>query len=124
MTEKIQAISMCLTFPDVYEDYPFDLNWTAMRHRSNRKTFAFVYRRNNALFINVKVLPELGAVWRQQYPQSVTQGYHMNKLHWVTVALDGKLPDSVILQLHAPAVIPTRPSRQSPCVVSSVASSI
>ncbi|CCZ94485.1 putative uncharacterized protein [Corallococcus sp. CAG:1435] len=99
MTEKIQAISMCLTFPDVYEDYPFDLNWTAIRHRSNRKTFAFVYRRNNALFINVKVLPELGAVWRQQYPQSVTQGYHMNKLHWVTVALDGKLPDSVILRL-------------------------
>ena len=90
---------MCLTFPDVYEDYPFDLNWTAMTHRSNRKTFAFVYRRNNALFINVKALPELGAVWRQQDPQNVTQGYHMNKLHWVTVALDGKLPYSVILRL-------------------------
>ncbi len=86
---------MCLKMRGVYEDYPFDDNWTAMRHKENKKTFAFIYRHKGRVQMNVKVVPEFGAAFRQQY-ESVEEAYHMNKLHWVTVVLDGKLPDGVI----------------------------
>lgn len=98
MTEKIQAIEMCLQLNNVYEDYPFDDNWTAMRHKENKKTFAFIYKHNGRLQMNVKVLPEVGAALRQQF-QSIEAAYHMNKMHWVTVVLDGKLPDEIIRKI-------------------------
>lgn len=95
MTERKQAIEQCLLFADVYEDYPFDDNWTAMRHKDNKKTFAFIYRYKNQMRINLKVRLETGFYLRQRY-QSVTEAYHMNKLHWVTVVLDDSVPDSEI----------------------------
>ena len=34
LTKREQLIEYCLTFPDVFEDYPFDgPNWTCMRIR-------------------------------------------------------------------------------------------
>ena len=46
MTEKREAIEMCLTFAGAYEDYPFDEGiWAAMRHESNRKVFALCLRK-------------------------------------------------------------------------------
>ena len=33
-----------MTFPGVYEDYPFDDgDWTCMRIRKNRRIFAWIY---------------------------------------------------------------------------------
>jgi hypothetical protein len=35
---KKDLIAHCLTYPDVYEDYPFhDHEWAVIRHRSNRR---------------------------------------------------------------------------------------
>jgi len=32
---------------DVYEDYPFhDTNWTLMRHKKNKKAFAWIYAKH------------------------------------------------------------------------------
>ena len=99
MTEKREAIEMCLTFPRVYEDYPFDEGvWAAMRHEGNKKVFAFVLERDGKCFINVKHAPEDGIIWRELY-SAITPAYHMNKVHWSSVLLDGSLKDSVIFKL-------------------------
>jgi len=45
--------------------------------------------------INLKVDPENGVLLREQYP-SVQPGYHMNKKHWITVLMDGSIPDKLI----------------------------
>ena len=46
---KKDLIAHCLTYPDVYEDYPFhDHEWAVIRHRSNRRVFAWIYRREGA----------------------------------------------------------------------------
>lgn len=96
MTTRKEATEMCLQFPDVYEDYPFDdFNWTVMRHKGNKKTFAFIFEYRGQMRINVKVLPELGMVWRQEYA-AVSAPYHVNKLHWIMITLDGTLSDDVI----------------------------
>ncbi len=46
--------------------------------------------------INLKCDPELAAELRERYIE-VTPGYHMNKKHWNTIALNGTLSDKVIL---------------------------
>jgi predicted DNA-binding protein (MmcQ/YjbR family) len=46
--------------------------------------------------INLKVDPEEGANLKERYP-GVTPAYHMNKKHWITVAMDGSVPDNLIL---------------------------
>lgn len=96
MTERKQAIEACLKMPLVYEDYPFDDNWTAMRHVHNKKTFAFIFRHNGVIKMNLKVLPEVGCYLRQRF-SSVQPAYHMNKLHWISVVLDGSICDEEVI---------------------------
>lgn len=88
-------IDYCLSYPDAYEDYPFDdpAAWTAMRHGGNRKTFAFIFCREaqGGLCVNLKCEPMEADFYRRQYP-AVTPAYHMNKEHWNTVRLDDTLP--------------------------------
>lgn len=90
MTERKEAIEACLKLPAVYEDYPFDDNWTAMRHVDNKKVFAFVFRHAGVIKMNLKVLPEVGCYLRQHY-SAVQPAYHLNKFHWVSVVLDGSV---------------------------------
>ena len=44
--------------------------------------------------VNLKVEPEQGIELRERYP-SVQPAYHMNKQHWITVLVDGKIGDSL-----------------------------
>jgi predicted DNA-binding protein (MmcQ/YjbR family) len=46
--------------------------------------------------INLKCDPETGAELRERYP-AVQPGYHMNKKHWITVAMDGSVPEKLIM---------------------------
>ena len=85
-TRRETVISHCkAAFPDVWEDYPFhDSNWTVLRHRGNKKSFALVYQRKGHIWVNVKCSPEWPDFWRDTYP-GVIPGYHMNKEHWNTI---------------------------------------
>ena len=98
-----EIIDYCLAFPAVYEDYPFDSitdpgKWTAMRHRSNTKTFAFIYERHGKLCVNLKCDPFEADFLRQAYAD-VTPGYHMNKTHWNTISLGGDVPDEILKRM-------------------------
>lgn len=87
-----ELVDLCLTFPGAYEDYPFDDdNWTVVRHRQNKKIFAWIYERNGGLHINLKCEPMKADFWRDVY-QSVTPGFHMNKEHWNTITMGGDVP--------------------------------
>ena len=95
-----EIIGFCLTFPAAYEDYPFDSitdpgAWTVMRHRINKKSFAFIYVRNGKLCVNLKCDPFEADLLRQLYAD-ITPAYHMNKTHWNTVTIGGDVPDDEI----------------------------
>ena len=47
--------------------------------------------------VNLKVNPEIGVELRERYP-GVVPGYHMNKKHWITVQMDGSIPDKLLRQ--------------------------
>lgn len=95
---KRELIDFCLTFPAVFEDYPFASlargnQWTAMRHRSNQKTFAFINELNGRLCVNLKCDPFEADFLRQAFTD-VIPGFHMNKEHWNTVFLNGDVPEA------------------------------
>ena len=47
--------------------------------------------------INLKVDPEIAIELQERYT-SVKEAHHMNKKHWITVIVDGKIPDKLICQ--------------------------
>ena len=102
MTRK-KLINYCLSLPLVYEDYPFDevandKAWTVMRHKTNKKSFALIYKRNGKLCVNVKCAPIEAYFLRQAYT-SVTPAYHMNKEHWNTIIIGGDVPEDELKQM-------------------------
>ena len=98
-----EIIDYCLTFPQAYEDHPFDVifnddTWTVMRHQTNKKGFAFIYTRDGNLCVNLKCDPAEADFFRQVYTD-VTPGFHMNKDHWNTVIIGGDVPDQELLDM-------------------------
>ena len=84
----------CLTKKGVAEEFPFGED--TLVYKVMGKMFALTDL-VNFTSINLKVDPEEGQELREKYP-SVLPGYHMNKKHWITVHLDGSIPDKTILQ--------------------------
>ena len=96
MTTKQEAIAFCLTLSDVYEDYPFhDANWCVIRHKKNRKVFAWIFDKDGYVWINVKCDPDGREFWRSAF-ESVIPAYHLNKEHWNSIILDRTIPDNDI----------------------------
>ena len=96
MTDRKEAIAYCLTLKDTYEDYPFhDPNWCVIRHKKNRRVFAWIFDREDHVWINVKCDPQWRDFWRQTYP-SVLPAYHLNKEHWNSIILDETVPEEEI----------------------------
>lgn len=99
MKKRAELIAFCMKLKDVYEDYPFhDTNWTLMRHKKNKKAFAWIYEREGYVWINVKCDPEWRDFWRSAY-ESVIPGYHQNKEHWNSIILDGTIPDNDVIRM-------------------------
>lgn len=118
MLTRAEAIAACNALPDVFEDYPFhDPNWTVMRHRSNKKTFALIFKRQGRIWINLKAQPEWVRFWQGTYAAAVP-AYHMNKEHWFSVILDGTIPDGELARLiaesHALTAPAVRPAESAP----------
>ncbi len=96
MLTRQEAIEFCLSLGAVLEDYPFhDSNWAVMRHKANRKGFAFILERQGVIWVNVKCDPNLTSMWRESF-SSVVPAYHMNKTHWNSIILDGTIPEKDI----------------------------
>ncbi|MGG1247679.1 MmcQ/YjbR family DNA-binding protein [Bacillus spizizenii] len=99
MKTREEAIDYCLSFKDAYEDYPFrDKNWTLMRHVKNRKVFAWIFEKNDRIWINVKCETGFLDFWKHKYT-SVVPAFHLNKDHWNSIILDGTVPEEDIYDM-------------------------
>lgn len=85
----------CLSFPEVEECMPFGPNNLVFKRKL--RIFLLVGLEDHPIRFNVKCDPEKAIALREEYPESIFPGYHMNKKHWNTVYVDGRLTDS---QLH------------------------
>lgn len=109
MTTREETIAVCKQFDNVYEDYPFrDPNWTVIRHKQNKKVFAWIFEKDDYIWVNVKCDPEWRDLWRNAY-DSVIPGWHLNKEHWNSIILDGSIPDQDIRRMLQESFDLTRP---------------
>lgn len=103
-----------LSFPDTYQDAPFhDDNWQLVRYKGNKKAFLWVYEKDGFVNLNVKTEPEKAFFWRDVY-SAVRLAYHQNKRHWITIVLDGSIPDKDVRLMIAESydLISDSPSRR------------
>jgi predicted DNA-binding protein (MmcQ/YjbR family) len=85
----------CLSLKGVTEDFPFDESTLVFKVVG--KLFCLTDL-EGPLSINVKNEPEKNIELREEYP-AIKPGYHMSKIHWNTVEIDGSIPDDFIKNL-------------------------
>jgi len=85
----------CLSLKGVTEEFPFDE--TTLVFKVAGKMFCLT-NLEGPLSVSLKNEPERNVELREEYP-SITPGYHMNKKHWNSVAIDGSLSDDMIKNL-------------------------
>ncbi|MCL2618439.1 MAG: MmcQ/YjbR family DNA-binding protein [Defluviitaleaceae bacterium] len=105
---KRELIEHCLTYPAVFEDYPFDEDSAVIKHASNKKMFALVGVLDGRLQVSLKCEPERADFLRNAYA-GVIPGYHFNKKHWNTVYTAEDVPEDEIFEMIAHSFDLTKP---------------
>ena len=86
----------CLSLPHVTEDMPFGED--ILVFRICNRIFALTGLETLPLRVSLKCDPERAIELREQYPNKITAGYHLNKKHWNTVLLES-LPEVLIKEM-------------------------
>ena len=79
----------CLSKPGVEETLPFGPD--TLVFKVSGKIFLLTGLDSEELSFNVKCDPDKAIELREEYPETVLPGYHMNKKHWNTIIVDGRL---------------------------------
>jgi predicted DNA-binding protein (MmcQ/YjbR family) len=92
--DAIQAI--CARQDGAELEHPFGPQ--AAVYKVAGKVFAVVGGDGSPSQLTLKCDPEHGEVLRGEHA-AITPGYHMNKRHWITIALDGSVPQTLVREL-------------------------
>jgi predicted DNA-binding protein (MmcQ/YjbR family) len=95
-SRRDRVIAACGAKPGSAEDYPFGEEVAVFKLAS--RMFALVSLAPASASVSLKCDPGLAASLRDRYP-AIDPGYHLNKRHWITVTLDGSVPDEEVLEL-------------------------
>jgi predicted DNA-binding protein (MmcQ/YjbR family) len=85
----------CISKKGVTESLPFGDD--TLVFKVGNKMFALA-NLEGELRINLKNDPEKNVELREEFP-SIIPGYHMNKVHWNTVIMNGSLSSTMVLEL-------------------------
>ncbi|GAB3038273.1 MmcQ/YjbR family DNA-binding protein [Bowmanella dokdonensis] len=88
--------SYLLAKPEAREDFPFGPEVAVMKIRN--KMFATLSVEQGEGRMNLKCDPQQALMLRDMF-DAVLPGYHMNKLHWNTIRLDGSIPAGEIQRM-------------------------
>lgn len=91
-----EARNYLLSKPEAIEDFPFYPDVLVPKVRG--KMFATLSERAGIAEMNLKCDPDEALALRDIFP-AVKPGYHMNKVHWNTLTLDGSIPDNEIRRM-------------------------
>jgi predicted DNA-binding protein (MmcQ/YjbR family) len=85
----------CIAKPGVTEEFPFDESTLVFKVMG--KMFALTDLIDE-FSLNLKCDPERAIELRELYP-AIKPGYHMSKVHWNTIMMNGSVPQKLILEL-------------------------
>lgn len=86
----------CLSKNQVTESFPFDEETLVFKVAG--KMFAMAGLEHHPATVSLKCDPEKALELREEYDE-ITPGYHMNKMHWNSVIIDGNLSHKLIREL-------------------------
>jgi len=86
----------CLSKPGAEETLPFGPD--TLVYKVNGKVFLLTGLDEEQLSFNVKCDPDKAIELREEFP-CVIPGYHMNKKHWNTVIVDGRLSGKQVKEM-------------------------
>lgn len=86
-----------LSKEEVTESFPFGED--TLVFKANGKIFLLIALAEIPLRFNLKCDPEHALELREEHPDQIYAGYHMNKKHWNTIIADGKLKTQLIKKL-------------------------
>lgn len=97
---NIQAFyDYCLAKKGVTEHFPFDED--TLVFKVGGKMFALsslMQWEKGEASVNLKCDPDRALELRAQY-EAIEPGYHMSKVHWNTVSVDGDVPEKMFREL-------------------------
>ena len=106
------AMEACAAFPAVELSYPFGEETPVFKVVG--KVFAILNAEEGPGSITLKADPEDARALVAEFPE-VIPGYHMNKKHWITVALPpGRTPILELVTDSYELVVATLPRAQRP----------
>ena len=83
--------------PSVTEGFPFGEDTLVFKVKE--KIFLLAALDEIPLRFNLKCDPGKAIELREEYPEHILPGYHMNKKHWNTIIADGTLPKKLIIEM-------------------------
>lgn len=86
----------CLALPGAVKEFPFGDGIAVFK--VGGKIFALAPVRAERPSISLRCEPELAVALRKRHPE-IVPGWHLNKRHWNTVALDGSLERTMVVEL-------------------------
>jgi len=89
-----QLQEYCLQKADAEETLPFGPD--TLVYKVNGKAFLLTGLDSHPVRFNVKCDPDRAIELREEYPEHVLPGFHMNKKHWNTIVADGTIPQKQI----------------------------
>ena len=87
-----------LAVPQAVETFPFSEETSVLKTSGNDKIFALSAVAAEPLSVSLKCDPENSVALREEFAQ-ITPGYHLNKKHWISIVIDGSVPDELVEQL-------------------------
>jgi predicted DNA-binding protein (MmcQ/YjbR family) len=91
-----EVLDLCSRLPGAAEDYPFGDDVAVFKIAG--KMFALVVLTGELGSVTLKCDPTWALELRARY-EAVSPGYHTNKRHWNTVALDGTVEDAALREM-------------------------
>ena len=82
--------------PAARRDMPFGVD--VVVYKVLHRMFALIAWQAEPLALSLKADPVDVLILQRQYP-AVKPGYHLNKKHWITVTMDGSIPEGELKQL-------------------------
>ncbi|MDT0677978.1 MmcQ/YjbR family DNA-binding protein [Autumnicola musiva] len=87
----------CIGKKGVTEELPFGPDNLVFKVMG--KMFALAALDEVPLRVNLKCAPERALELREQHEENILPGYHMNKKHWNTLVMDGRIGKKLIFEL-------------------------
>jgi len=94
--EKTKLEQYIATMKGTESSYPFGSDPLVFKVMG--KMFAYVSVNEGVPIVTVKCVPLDGEILAEQF-EAISPGYHMNKKHWITIALTDEIEDDMLTDL-------------------------